>query len=474
MKQITGLILVMLLSITVTQTVQADDIPCTEDALRAAITANGIDDITLPDDCTITLTQDLPPITKTLEIDGNGAVIDGNGDFRPFHIQDGGEVILDELMIVNASSALGGAMYVSGGSLVIDDLTASNNTAIGDFGGGALLISGGDVTITGSNFHANRAFGFGGALAIYGGTLDITNSTISDNLAFSGGGLSAFGGEITLTSTTFTANQAEEAGGAITLSTEATMTIEQSIVAGNSAPDGADVSQEGGLISEGYNLFGSTDFVTPFDFADTDLVDNSPELAGDVGFIYPLTPFSLALDAVPENACAIDDDQLGTDRPQGDGCDIGAIEMEQTGDTLEANDREYPELVEIAPMTDMADCTFGVTAGVVSSATPENVFCRVLMRDEAWVANPGSVPQSIIDRGVIVAVEVFSMEGGDSISNLENPLPVCLNGRGRIFFLDAMETPRTERELSATTIGNYTCAFIPDPGTVALVYRFRD
>jgi hypothetical protein len=45
--------------------------------------------------------------------------------------------------------------------------------------------------------------------------------------------------------------------------------------------------------------------------------------------IYLLQPDSLALDATPPGECATDADQRGVARPQGAGCDIGAVEMEE-------------------------------------------------------------------------------------------------------------------------------------------------
>ena len=43
---------------------------------------------------------------------------------------------------------------------------------------------------------------------------------------------------------------------------------------------------------------------------------------------YPLQPGSPAIDAASSNHC-LDSDQIGTPRPQGDACDIGAIEYVQ-------------------------------------------------------------------------------------------------------------------------------------------------
>jgi hypothetical protein len=43
---------------------------------------------------------------------------------------------------------------------------------------------------------------------------------------------------------------------------------------------------------------------------------------------HALLPGSVAIDVIPAEMCEVDTDQRGVDRPQGDACDVGAVEME--------------------------------------------------------------------------------------------------------------------------------------------------
>jgi hypothetical protein len=45
--------------------------------------------------------------------------------------------------------------------------------------------------------------------------------------------------------------------------------------------------------------------------------------------VHALLPGSPAIDAIPESECAVETDQRGMARPQGNGCDIGAFEVQQ-------------------------------------------------------------------------------------------------------------------------------------------------
>jgi hypothetical protein len=462
------LLLVMIFAQPVPR-LQAEEIPCTENALRAAITADTIDSIDFPEDCTIRLMSDLPALTKAFIINGGGAVIDGGGEHRAFRVDLGGALTLENLTIQNNSGRLGGAVYVNGGELLISGATFRDNNAFSAFGGGAILINAGTVEITSSAFVENNSTDLGGAISIFGGEVTISNSTFMGNLAHGGGAINVSGGDVTISTTTITGNNAENGGG-ILKARFGNLTLGQSIVAANGAEYGNDINYAAGLTSDGYNLFGSTDFVAPFEFAATDLLDDSPELGAFNGTLYSLLPNSLAVDAVPEADCAAETDQRGGERPQGAGCDIGAVEMEQTNETVEIDGVDYSELVGIEAPAE-GDCNLLNSAGLRSFEAPTDTYCRVLMRNGGWVNNPGSVPQSVIDRGVMLAIEIFSLEGGQSLREFDNALPICFRGEGHVVFLDASTSPREEIELPSAVSEHATCAFVPSPGTVALVQR---
>jgi len=119
----------------------------------------------------------------------------------------------------------------------------------------------------------------------------------------------------------------------------------------------------------------------------------------------------------------------------------------------------------------------GSTSPIVGAAFPPgmvssgNVFCRVLVENRAnMAANAGSQigVQSVLNAGVIQAVDIF-VQGGTGSAVFNVPAKVCLLGAGRYIYLDATQTPRVPQDLSASSENGYTCASIPNAGTVVLV-----
>ncbi|HEX3052504.1 MAG TPA: SH3 domain-containing protein, partial [Aggregatilineaceae bacterium] len=109
-----------------------------------------------------------------------------------------------------------------------------------------------------------------------------------------------------------------------------------------------------------------------------------------------------------------------------------------------------------------------VPSGAVSNGS---VFCRVLAENGVFVrtsAEVGDLPT--LQRGVIQAVDVFGLtHNGYGVSEFNQPVNICLQGTGAFIYLDATTIPRTVHELPVSLQGGYTCAAIPDAGTVVLV-----
>jgi len=70
--------------------------------------------------------------------------------------------------------------------------------------------------------------------------------------------------------------------------------------------------------------------------------------------------------------------------------------------------------------------------------------------------------QSIVDQKPIDAVDIWGegAQGGGE---------VCFYGSGRMIFLDASTSPRTQSSLETTMKGDHTCATIPGPGSVVFL-----
>ncbi len=94
-----------------------------------------------------------------------------------------------------------------------------------------------------------------------------------------------------------------------------------------------------------------------------------------------------------------------------------------------------------------------------------DVQCRVLAVNGEFIQNPGEIGiQTIIDLGVIHAVEIFSPSGAAMAG-----IDVCLLGDGQVIFLDADGQPREPQVMRATEHDHYRCIQLPGAGTLVLV-----
>ncbi len=203
-------------------------------SLRAAImeanALGGSHTIVLQSGQTYTLTRDETPgngdmaneddldITSQITIQGNGATIQrdpnvtctrngliAGGEFRIFHVLSGGNLTLQNLTVKNGCADGGSLPFNSGGGILVNtngQLTITNSTISGNsayFNGGGIYNNKGTVQITNSTISDNEAYFYGGGIFNYG-TLTITGSTISGNSAnYSGGGIFHYDGTLTIT-----------------------------------------------------------------------------------------------------------------------------------------------------------------------------------------------------------------------------------------------------------------------------------
>ena len=94
------------------------------------------------------------------------------------------------------------ALSISGGSVMISDAVFKG------LPGGAIEVSGGDVSVYTSAFKENKAER-GGALLVTGGELRVHNSTFTDNEANEGGALFVTSSEVRVSNSTFRDNKAK-------------------------------------------------------------------------------------------------------------------------------------------------------------------------------------------------------------------------------------------------------------------------
>ncbi len=300
---------------------------------------SGVDTITLFAD--VTLKEGLPTVTSEIIIEGNDFTVSGGGKNRIFDIARG-NLTLKNMTLKHGRATLGGAIRLrEGARLRADQVTFSSNRAdrgaaiattsasaratvnrssfllnISEQDGGAIHVQHGEVAVNSSSFVSNRAGWFGGALHTEYGSLAVSNSTLDDNSAVGGGALNAHFGRATLTHVTMLHNIARQSNGDAINNLSGAIHLRNSIV--GRGGDADDCS--GGLTQAIGNLSEDGTCVTTGRFGEPMLGD----LTGSPARRAPLDG-SPAVDAADASYC-LETDQIGTPRPQGGACDIGAIE----------------------------------------------------------------------------------------------------------------------------------------------------
>lgn len=260
--------------------------------------------------------------------------------------------ISDSSFTVNSVDGEGGAIGNFAGQLSIADSSFSGNSA--DDGGGAIKNSSrkdlpsAQLSITGSAFTDNKTRTSGGAISNSDyGVMGVSNSSFTDNSArFSGGAVVNYG-ELSVANSTFSDNSSEGRGGALQIVSDGRSTLSHLTVVKNSAYEGGGlhVKYTETAVYLRNSIFAgneSGDCVAKKLSANLGnfIADGTcdPALSGDplLGSLVesedgspsylPLLPGSPAIDAADPDYCTATD-QIGTARPQGEACDIGAYEF---------------------------------------------------------------------------------------------------------------------------------------------------
>jgi hypothetical protein len=311
----------------------------------------------------ISIGSDLPTLAGTtgvLTIEGNGATVIGNDHVL---IDDVSSALLtvDDITLTGGHNSLGGAIlegtFAGGpGSVMLTNSTVSNSHS-DDLGGGIFVGGHGSLTVVNSTISDNVADNAGGGTEADAG-VTLTNSTVSGNSAASeGGGL--FSEVVNITNSTVADNTSPTGGGVLG---EDTINLTYATIVGNNSPSQAGANVEGfsdanftsfgsviaspqgggtdcdglaGTTSNGWNW--DDDGSCGFGSGTGDHSDGgNPQLgalADNGGSTLTASPQSgsALIDAIPVASCGggagITSDQIGATRPQGSGCDIGAVEV---------------------------------------------------------------------------------------------------------------------------------------------------
>ena len=189
-----------------------------------------------------------------------GVTVSGGGQSRVFQVDAGVSATISGLTISGGGgTADRGGGLLNSGTVTLLNCTVSGNTASTNGGG---LANYGMASLINSTVSGNRtATGgthYGGGIFTKGGAINISNCTIASNIASSSGGGLEAQGLVTITISTFSLNRASGSGGAIdNYYGGFTVNVQDSILAGDSAPSGPEVS--GPVKSLGNNLVSKTD-----------------------------------------------------------------------------------------------------------------------------------------------------------------------------------------------------------------------
>ncbi len=312
-----------------------------------------------------------------------------------------GALTLNHCTISGNSSRNGPGVSVSGGGaifcrgrLVLNDCTLSSNTVFGTTGG---AIWAENCVLNNCTLSANSSL-LGGGGAIYAVDCTLNNCTLSGNSTTAGSSLPGKGGaiwngptygKVALHHVTLSGNSAADGGG---LSLSSPATLNNVIVAGNTAPAHPDVA---GSFTGSHNLIGGDPLLAPLgDFGGP--TQTMPPRSG-----------SPALDAGAGSALRTD--QRGLARLSGRAADIGAVESQQQA--------------EHVAVTSAADHTPGSLRQAIQDATAGTTitFAQALNGQTITLADE-----------LLVGAEIV-IDAGD----LSNGITISGDGARRIFIVSS-------------------------------------
>ncbi|MDX2161926.1 MAG: choice-of-anchor Q domain-containing protein [bacterium] len=232
---------------------------CTEAAFDAALMGGGTVTFncgSAPHVIAITGSKTLREATI---IDGGGRITLDGGGYTPIFYNSGADVELRSLVIRNARSINGGAVFNDRGMLTLAFVQFRSNEAVQpaptspDGNGGAIYNMEGTLIIANSRFSGNRAARWGGAIFNAAGSVTITNSTFlgnqvrdfgDDGGALANGNYAHRGGDVIIANSQFSLNRTVLSGGAVYSDNGGAVTVRNSTFIGNLASEGV-----GGAIS---------------------------------------------------------------------------------------------------------------------------------------------------------------------------------------------------------------------------------
>jgi hypothetical protein len=377
---------------------------------------------------TITLTSGELLMAKNLTISGPGAsllTISGGGASRLFNVSGAVTVTLSGMTLTGGYvNGDGGAILNSGGHLTVNECLVSSNTCSQN--GGAIIIAGGSATVNNSALAGNDSGLYGGAIYVDGGRVTLNQSTLAGNHAVAGGGICVYDpGQ----------NQFPPPPGV-----EGIAEVFQSTIAGNTAANfaGGGILNYGGVVRIGSSLlvqhgggmnYWFAGYNSAHEICGNVIIDDNSPLSGpgvtqvtdagldpsglqDNGGLTPtiaLLSSSPAIDAVTFTCAppaAFDQRGDGFPRLFGTGIDIGAFEWQgQPTPNLALSDQHI---------------TVHYHDKDAPGATDDNRgYTHADIRGDVAFVDPSRIPQDILasDTANSVTVHVKAVLGGQVVAD---------------------------------------------------------
>lgn len=307
---------------------------------------------------------------------------------------DESDMTVENSRFSNNRSRDGGGAIFNSNRLRISNSSFDKNEAVD--GGAILNIGRAELTVSGSSFLVNSArLGSGGAIhSAYQSGVSIAKSSLSGNHARNGGAIfNSYQSEISITDTSLFGNSARDDGGGIYVFHGKAM-LTHATVARNSAARGGglfvsaeydpNVSLLNSIIAgnQDRDCFGrieqsignlDTDGSCFAAFTGEPALDERTGSEGGPTRYLALSNSSPAIGAADPCFCR-ESDQIGTARPAGDACDIGAIQSSPGGPALSA-----------CQVTTTYDLYFrAAPGGRLIGGVPANTRMAALARTGAW------------------------------------------------------------------------------------------
>jgi hypothetical protein len=358
-------------------------------------------------------------------------------------IGNGGTLTVSSSTLRGNSAGISGGAISNGGTLTLVSSTLSGNSATSDLGGGGGIVNGGMLTVSYSTFFGNSA-GDGGGIWSQG-TLTVSSCTFSGNSATAhrfpgdgGGAIFNLDGTLAVSSSTISGNSTLGIGGGIdsagAFNKFGKVTLQSTIVAGNTAATGPDILNAGVDAGSADNFIGDGTGSGISGGVNGNLVGSAasrfdPRLAplGDFGGPTPtmaLLPGSPAIGhGAPAGPGVPTTDERGFPRPSAGRVDVGAFQVQPSPFvvTTAADPGQLAGKLSLREAVNLANAYATASSrATITFDTAQMGSSTVTLREGELVlaVSGGPVGLETIDGGGTVSVsgnhasEVFAVEAG--------------------------------------------------------------